>query len=131
MQELRPDPDLCWFQDYQQAPCPYELLASRQEVVERLNFAMTAIESWSHTDRHTKVEETKYGVSPERFQMALKIYGVPLRVTDPPSEHVDFLNGIHALRVTRLVAEAMVDAPKQTLIAARQRRRERRGEDDG
>ena len=91
---------------------------------------MTAIERWTHTDPHTKVEEAKYGVSPERFQMALAIYGVPLRSNDPPSEFVDLNNGIHALGVASQVAKALGDAPNQVLVEARKRRR-RGGDEDG
>ena len=127
--EFRPDPEVCWFEEFNKVSCPYEALATTPDVADRLRFALTSVESWKHTDPHTKVEETKYAVSPERFQMALSIYGVPLRSFDPPSEFVDFRNGIHALETVRLAVEALGDAPKQVLVAARKRRRG--GEDDG
>tara|TARA_R110000824_G_scaffold88263_1_gene217080 strand:- start:706 stop:999 length:294 start_codon:yes stop_codon:yes gene_type:complete len=95
---------------------------------------MTALESYTHTDPHTKQESTKYSVSSDRFLMALKIYGVPLRSNDPPSEHVDFQHGIHAMGICRLAVHAMTDAPNRTVILARERRRaaakEAAGEND-
>lgn len=126
---FRADPEICWYTEFGGNDCPFEKIAYHLEVAERLKFATTSIEMWTHTDPHTKVEEPKYAVSPERFQMALKMYGVPLRPNDPPSEFVDFRNGIHAFDVVRKVAEALADAPKQVLVQARKRRRG--GDEDG
>ena len=126
---FRADPDICWYTEFGGNDCPFTSLAGNIDVADRLRFAMTAIEMWTHTDSHTKMQEAKYGVSPERFQMALKIYGVPLRANDPPSDFVDLNNGIHALDVARRVAQALEDAPKQVLVQARKARRG--GDEDG
>lgn len=124
--ELTDDPDECWYKHSGlSGSCPLEELGRYPGVADRIRFSMIAIESWTKTDQHTKIETVKYSVSPERLQLALKLFGVPLRPGDPPSEMVDFQNGLHALEVCNTASQAMEDAPNRTLVQARERRRQK------
>jgi len=126
--EFTEDPNECWYKANFDKSCPYKEFCQHSGLVERLNFSMMSIEAWEHTDPNTKLKETKYGFSPERFRLALDLYGVPLRAYDPPSDRVDFNDGLHAFNWTQQVRGAMEDAPKQSMIEARARRRKKRQE---
>ena len=127
------DPNECWYVHNDQCEgCPYENIAKHPEVIDRIQFSMLSIEGWTHTDPHSKIESKKYSVSPERIQLALTIFGVPLRSSDPPSERVDFKDGLHAMNVASIVATALEEAPNRTIVQARERRRQKRlDESDG
>lgn len=121
------DPNECWYvRNLQQEGCPYEAVTRHPDVVDRIQFSMLSIEGWTHTDPHSKIESKKYSVSPERIQLALTIFGVPLRSNDPPSERVDFKDGLHAMNVASIVAKALEEAPNRNIVQARERRRQKR-----
>ena len=84
-----------------------------------------AVESWTTKNKATGQDEKHHGVSPERFRLACDVFAVPKLPLEESSPYVDFRDRMHAFEIASLIANAQNDAPKQVLVEARQRVRDR------
>ena len=113
-QENCEDPSICWFDQ-----CPFDEIAEYPDLVTIYRFAMQGIEMWETGGQDGAPKQKRFGVNTEKFRLALDLYQVPIRDSDPPSKHLPFESALEAHEWVTLVAESATSAPLDGLAEAR------------
>lgn len=118
------DPELCWFD----GQCPFDEIDGHDDLLVIYRFAMQGIEMWETGGENGGPKTKHFGINTERFRLALDLFQVPIRQTDPASTLLPFENALEAHDWVTLVANAATKAPLTGLEEARDAMRRRNRE---